>query len=154
MELQSIGPSIDEVTVARFERRIGTRLPDDYRAFLLEHNGGKPKLRCFTFADRKGPYTDGAIRAFAGLGEPEYYDLEKLYGTYYEDGRVPGEVLPIAVDSFGNLVCLAVRGAHRGRVYFWDHERETDPATYLNMDRVADSFSTFCSLLRETTVGE
>lgn len=152
MELEPIAPPTDEVTVARFERVVGAKLPDDYRSFVLTHNGGKPKLRYFTFADRTGPYTNGAVRAFAGLGKPQYYDLEELYETYCGGERVPPEVIPIAEDAFGNLVCLAVRGPHRGRVYFWDHERETEPAAYVNMDRLADSFTEFCGRLREPTV--
>lgn len=154
LELEPIGPAIDELTVARFERLIGARLPDDYRAFLLAHNGGEPtKRRCFRFADRTGPYTNGAVRAFAGLGKPQYYDLERLHEVYCEDERrVPTDVIPIAPDAFGNLVCLAVGGAHRGRVYFWDHERETEPAAYVNMDRLADSFTEFCERLYELKV--
>lgn len=147
MTLEPIAPPITEVDLAALEARIGVRLPDDYRRFLLEHNGGEPTPRCFRFADRTGPHTDGAVRAFAGIGSGDSYDWDRLYRTFAAAGRVPPDVVPIAKDSFGNLVCIVVRGAHRGTVYFWDHELETDPASYENMDRVADSFTAFLACL-------
>ena len=36
------GPQIGEAEVAAFEQRLGSTLPDDYRRFLLEVNGGRP----------------------------------------------------------------------------------------------------------------
>ncbi len=35
------GRPVDDAAVARFEQQIGHRLPDDYRRFLLEVNGGR-----------------------------------------------------------------------------------------------------------------
>lgn len=36
------GPRVTEADVRRFEREFGHELPADYRAFLLEVNGGRP----------------------------------------------------------------------------------------------------------------
>lgn len=35
--------------IAAFEAGIGNSLPDDFRRFLLEHNGGSPRPDAFTF---------------------------------------------------------------------------------------------------------
>lgn len=32
--------------------------------------------------------------------------------------------MPIATDSFGNKLCIGVKGKHYGKIYFWDHENE------------------------------
>src|SRR5262245_12481319 len=149
MEIRAVAPPTSEVALAEFEKRIGSRLPEDYREFLLAYNGGKPKVSKFVFADRTGPYTGSSVRAFAALSAGAHYDLYDYLDTYCseEERRVPSEVLPIGEDNFGNLVCLAITGRHVGRVYFWNHEGETDPAAYRNMDRIADSFSEFLSKL-------
>ena len=35
------GPVVTEADVRAFEKKLGATLPDDYRAFLLEVNGGR-----------------------------------------------------------------------------------------------------------------
>ena len=37
------GPKIGELELAAFEQRHNLSLPPDYRAFMLEHNGGMPR---------------------------------------------------------------------------------------------------------------
>jgi hypothetical protein len=59
-------------------------------------------------------------------------------------------------DPFGNAICLGIRGEHRGRVYFWDHEREPDAdewngevQTAGNLQLLADSFTDFVAGLAD-----
>ena len=42
IELQEVGPSLTEERVASFEQELGISLPDQYRRFLLQTNGGMP----------------------------------------------------------------------------------------------------------------
>lgn len=61
-------------------------------------------------------------------------------------GRIPPNLLPIAHDPFGNLICLSVAGQDRGKVYFWDHEvevREGEIPSYRNVSFIADNFESF-----------
>ena len=145
--VESFAPPTNEIAIAALEKRIGGRLPEEYRAFLLRDNGGGPDADCFRFADRKGPYTDGKLRAFYAIWDGKHSRMSHAVETFWEGERIPRELLPIGYDSFGNQICIAFAGPHRGRVYFWDHERETDPASYANLDRIADSFDAFCALL-------
>jgi hypothetical protein len=53
-------------------------------------------------------------------------------------------------DPGGNAICLGIRGPHRGKVYFWDHEEEPDPdewdgqvETAGNLEVIAESFAEF-----------
>jgi hypothetical protein len=60
-------------------------------------------------------------------------------------GRIPAWLLPIAADEGGNAICVGLRGEGRGRIYFWDHEREgegEDPE--MAVTAIAPSFSVFC----------
>lgn len=43
-----------EEPLAAFEASLGGRLPEDYRAFLLEHNGGRPRPATFTISKGEG----------------------------------------------------------------------------------------------------
>ena len=44
------GPSITEADVVAFEKRLGPSLPEDYRRFLLEVNGGRLAIENTRFA--------------------------------------------------------------------------------------------------------
>ena len=82
---------------------------------------------------------------------------------YRSQGRIPEELIPIGDNMFGDQVCLAVLGEHRGKVFFWDHDDERDEADYWqehgqgktvpreflygNVYLVADSFMDFLARL-------
>jgi cell wall assembly regulator SMI1 len=138
---------LEEARLQKVEEDLGAALPEDYRAFLREHNGGSPDPGGFVFADAKGPYTDSVVAWFFGIHDEEFNNLEEFRADYR--GRLLDDFVPIALDPFGNLICLGVRGEARGKVYFWDHEEETDPPSFANMNRVANSFSEFVSGLRD-----
>lgn len=140
----SDGPA-DPARVAALEASLGVPLPDDYRQFLLAHNGGRPKPAKFVFARRTGPYTDSLVDWFLALYDGEHSNLETVRG--WLRGRIPPGLLPIAIDPFGNFVLLGLAGAAggaAGKVYFWDHEEEpAQQPDWSNIDLVADSFDAF-----------
>jgi len=61
--------------------------------------------------------------------------------------QIPPELLPIAPDPGGNLICLGIAGDVVDKVYFWDHEREGHPTDWSNIDLIADSFDAFFARL-------
>lgn len=129
-----------------FERRIGRKLPADYRAFLLEHNGGTPDA---TLVKVRG--VSSAVKRLHGLHNgPSWARLESLRRSHA--GRVPAGLLPIGADPFGNVFCLGLAGRWRGKVWFWDHEGEADedePPRVDNLKLVAASFASFLAKLRQ-----
>ena len=50
----------------RLETEVGSRLPEDYRAFLKEFNGGEPDPFGFVFYADDGP-SDSSVRYFLTL---------------------------------------------------------------------------------------
>ena len=124
-----------EADVGHFEMSIAARLPDDYRAFLLRHNGGYPDRAAF----RGGTES---VEFFFGLWQ-KHADLN--YETLAHRGFIPAEMIPIASDAFGNAVLLEVRGPNRGRIWFWDHEMAGDPARSVSL--LAGSFTEFVGSL-------
>ena len=134
---------LDEARLRVFAAEIGARLPDDYRAFLLEHNGGLPVPSDFSLGAGHG---DSTLHHTYGLhAGPEYFRLDDTYEVYR--GRLPASLLAIADDSSGNAICIGLRGEERAKVYFWDHEGESDPPTWDNVIELAPSFAAFCDTL-------
>jgi cell wall assembly regulator SMI1 len=132
------GPAPDE-DVQRLERRIGRPLPDAYRAYLRQHDGGRLEGN------------NQAVNEIFGVGPdtPEWADMWRKLDTYAE--RVPSWLLPVAADSFGNLFALSLRDSDRGSVWFWDHELEADedePPTDENIERRAADWRSFLDSLR------
>ena len=133
---------ISEQELGAFEREHGIKLPHQYRQFLLDYNGGRPEHRDFNFKDS----TNGSqLLGFFGVGSR--MDLSKELRTY--KGRLPAGWFPVASDAGGNLICICLSGTNIGKVFFWDHEMESDetqgltPETAGNTVLIADSFDEF-----------
>lgn len=124
------------------ETQLGCRLPRDYRDFLETHNGGRPSPRAFRFVTPQG-HEESAVQFFFttdSTGKP-YVIWDAV--CVYKD-RIPEGLLPVACDSFGNLVLLDLGARNAGSVYFWDHEKESmDDVTWDNISPIAPSFADF-----------
>jgi cell wall assembly regulator SMI1 len=142
--------------IVDLEQELGVTLPDDYRNFLMQHNGGYPEPDGFRYYSRyPGNYFGDSVNVeramvdrFLALYDGEYNNLQNYREMY--QGRVPSEMLPIANDPGGNLICLAIRGNNLGKVLYWKHEEEADEgevANYSNIYFVADSFVQFVDSL-------
>lgn len=135
-----------EEALNQLEARIGSALPDDYRRFMSEFNGGRPEPSGFEFATADGN-SDSAIRYFLTFDDgEERYTIQEFLDRYGD--RIPQKLLPIACDSFGNLVLLDAGAKSAGAVCFWDHEKEgMDEPTWDNITVVAPSFTEFLNAL-------
>jgi hypothetical protein len=142
------GP-IDRTRLHELERRLGTSLPDDYRDYLIAHNGGAPEARLFLPPGKSKPFTCLSHTMF-GLHEADG-QLDKVYGICLD--YLPSSVVAFAEDTGGNLFCVTVRGKRRGKIYFWDHHRQAlgdEEPTFENVNLlfVAESFREFLNGLR------
>ncbi|WP_010299799.1 SMI1/KNR4 family protein [Candidatus Odyssella thessalonicensis] len=148
IKLENSSPTLSKETLECLERFWEFNLPKTYKVFLLEKNGGFPKEKHFNF---KGQDEGSVLQAFLGITLNEDLDLLETLKVY--NGRIPTWSFPIAYDTFGNLILLSVKGPDRGKIYFWDHEMEADPAQgevpdYSNLTLIADSFNEFINNLR------
>ena len=141
--------SLDEIKEA--EKRMGLTLPKDYRDFLLESNAGRPEQPCVF--EMKDPHRDsmqeGTVERFLGITKSERTNLEDRVNGSRD--RMPPDVIPIAYDPGGNLICLSIKGKHKDEVYFWDHEfeaEEDEEPTRDNLYLISKSFSGFLKDLR------
>jgi hypothetical protein len=90
------------------ERLLGTTLSEDYRTFLLSHDGGEPESNCFDVGATGG----SGIRWFTPAADIP------LQRTYID--HIPEKAYPIAEDDCGNFILIDE--AKNGAVFFWDHE--------------------------------
>ena len=145
-------PKVDETNIKKEEEMWRLKLPADYRAFLLETNGGIPQKNEFTYNNRKR-----MIESFLGILEDtensEFgsYDIDVVL-TQIEDrltdneDLVGCEVLPIAELFAGDYLCMDFRkDKDSPEMCIWSHEEseELDPVTY----KVANTFTEFVGML-------
>jgi len=119
-------------------------LPKDYREYLLEFNRKMPEKLKFDFKDK----SDGStLHSLYGFEKGGYNILlaSKDMGSRYID-----TMLPIGNDVYGNRILLTVKGKDRNKVFFWDHEMESEDdeePSYDNLTLIADSFTEFMESL-------
>lgn len=139
--------SPEEIT--QFEVRWGILLPPDYKQFLLHSNGGMPQPENFAIPGFHG--LGSSLTSFYGIHNgPEHNRLD--WACEVHKDRVPADLIPIAYDAFGNVVCTGWKGPRQGKIYFWDHEDELDEngdfvQDYRNVFLVANSLQEFLDSL-------
>lgn len=143
--------------IKKLELEYHINLPDDYKNFLLMHNGGQSIKDCCPLieyiGDNEQTGTDTDINYFAGIHNNYYHRLIPHYHAM--QGRIPQELLPIAENSGGDEICLCIDGSNYGKVYFWAHEGEAlafgyKEPWYDNIYLVANSFKEFINSLYST----
>lgn len=149
IELSAGKLAADEKSIGQFEFVNRLELPADYRAFLLKTNGGTVEGDwIFDISKEEGATF---LRWFLRAA-----DVRRSTNTlaYYQElcgWRLPKNLIVIAADGFSNKVCLGVRGAELGKVYFWNIQKEyaeTAPGSFENFSEIAPSFSRFLEMLR------
>jgi len=159
MEMRKPGPMLTKQELVDFEAQFGIALPDDYKAFMLVYNGGKPPANTvFDFNDIVYGPSGTTLRELMVIYQAEeagkYDDLRKAYRTVVESGEVPPCLLPIGSDDYGNVILLAVSGDDSGKVVFGNHELEDPETGFLVMSPVADSFTDFLNMLYPLNLDE
>ncbi|WP_339527211.1 SMI1/KNR4 family protein [Pseudomonas sp. EA_35y_Pfl2_R111] len=153
IKVTPIADSVNEDVIKRFEEALGSKLPEDYRGFMLDHNGGDPEERCvFKLKGVDGPYSESLVRYLFAFSAETDESIEYNYEVYTLAKRLPENILPIGEDPGGNLICLSFQGEDAGKVYFWDHEQEgltESSSTYSNLQIIADNFYEFIDGLEE-----
>ncbi len=135
--------------INELEMHLDISLPDDYKKFLLEWNGGKPTPDRFSIPGWSNK--SSVVNRFLAVHAGKHSNLQKKIEVY--EDRLPRELIPIAEDPFGNLICLGLGGNRLGRIYFWDHEDELDDEglsrlDFSNVYELAESLKQFTDSLR------
>jgi hypothetical protein len=156
-------PPAPETALVSFESSLGCRLPEDYREFLIESNGGCIGGSLWFFGPTpSGDSADAGVHHVGGFRQESYFSLLSAHNCYQgSELRIPRELLWVMDDPFGNAICIGLTGVHRGRMFFWDHENEPDPdewdgdvETAENVTLLAGSFTEFVCGLKPSDADE
>lgn len=126
-----------------YEEFTGFKLPKDYKLFLQLTNGGKPKKRYFLYKNKQD---DGSLLSILfGFNENKYRNIIRYYNN--TKSTIPNNMVPIGMDQGSNMILLSVKGQDYGKIYFADHETETE--NFNNLILLADSFDEFINGLKD-----
>jgi hypothetical protein len=149
--MEQRGPRVTDAQIRAFEQSYGHRLPDDYRQFLLDVNGGGPDIANCEF-------DQGVVNRLFSLDDTEDDSSDLATRANRERASLPSpDLLFIGHDDFSNSILLALAGEHRGEVWFMltDDDARPDDANprvlwhdRRDMRKVADSFEQFLRALR------
>jgi hypothetical protein len=144
------GPQVTEARIQAFERSYGHPLPDDYKRFLLDVNGGQP-------ARTNREFAHGVVNNLFSLDDPEDSGDLADRATWTRPTLPSPDLLFIGHDDCGNQLLLALAGDHRGEVWYMltDDDARPDDANprvlwhdRRDLRKVADSFEQFMRSLR------
>jgi hypothetical protein len=120
-----------QAEIAAVEEQIGSRFPEAYREFLATYgastfNGPSPDNPYIVFRSLKPlpPHitkSDKALfRAFYGgkLDDRDPHSLSVRLRFFM--GRMPESIIPIGDDGGAGQICLGIRAAEAGKMYYWD----------------------------------
>jgi cell wall assembly regulator SMI1 len=141
IQIRTTNRQLEASDLKRIEDKMGRPLPEAYRAFLLENNGGRPDLDVIDIPTEHFRRTD--VKIFFGL----YDELDAnnlLWHLDWLEGCLENHLLPIADDSGGNLFVLVLDEEDYGQVYYFD-AAEIPPRPYF----VAKDFNEFLSKIYE-----
>lgn len=124
-------------SLSMFEKKLGARLPDSYRQFLLQFNGGKWSKKLFHISNE---YGNSLIHHVYGIHDgPGHCQLDSAFERF--KSIIEDCCLPIADDDGGNEICIGIHDKNRGKIYFWDHETGALILMALTFDEFVDSLS-------------
>ena len=163
---------VSQADIAAFENELGIRLPEGYRRFLATYgastfNGASPDNPYILFRPlkplpRQFKSGKGLFHAFYGAERDAHDGFSLRVRQRFFAGRMPDSIIPIGDDGGAGLICLGIKGAEAGKVYYWDQGNEPlDEEDYLedygeprppeamfqNVHQIAESFEDFLDRL-------
>lgn len=124
------------------ELQVHFKLPEDYKNFLLENNGGTPLPNAV-----KTENNVRVINNFLAIKAPKgFYDTIENYLEIYKK-RMPIDTIPISSAGSSDLILMKADGV--GEICYWDHnfESENDEDYSDNLEVLAPNFSEFLRLI-------
>lgn len=130
--------------IEQFEARNNLKLPEKYKSFLLQWNGGYTEPSLFRISEEQGA---SVVNVLNGIGDM-YDNLDKVIDIY--EYRLPEGFIPIGDDPGGNVICLGTKEPYTETIYFWDHEEEPEDSEDMsNMYLLANDIFEFLDNLYE-----
>jgi hypothetical protein len=127
----------DEDKISLLQAKIG-KLPDDYIKFLMKFNGGNPKPNCIKFEDEIFIVNNLLVTA----GSEKIYSSIENYCEVFKN-RIPLNTIPIGTSPGGDLFLIDLNAENFGKIYYWDHEEESDDDGSYFFENITPLFNSF-----------
>jgi cell wall assembly regulator SMI1 len=111
----NLGEPASQEVLRSVEETLSVALPADYRSFVREHNGARPRPNAVDLPDKREVVMERLLRLDSGANENVSRAAQVIRR------RRPG-LVPFGRDPFGNLFCFQYSGKSISAVVFWDHE--------------------------------
>ena len=152
IEIEGVTIPITLEDIEGFENKYKLELPQDYKYFLLNHNGGMPKIRRFKTKNEKHVSSFKFIMPLTKDAKDENvkHNLEYCYLRFIFMKKMPDNMIPFGEDPREDILCLSIKGDDYGSVYYWDRENELvfkQPASEC-YHLIAKTFNEFLAGLR------
>lgn len=134
--------SITEQEILSLEKQLKSRLPQDYRDFLLAYNGGNPKPNVFFISPEQ---QESNLSILFGITSDEDYNLWDNALRAYDD--MDRTILPIGEDPGGNQIYMSLHPDTYGHIFFRDHELPVSDS----LSPIATSFTDLLEKLHDAT---
>jgi len=148
MKLLNSGKKLNEIVIMKFEEQFAIKLPNDYKEFMLENNGGIPEGEwVFDFVEIGDTNsTSSVVRNFLVIYDEETNNTDSLNKSYQilrNDGYLQPNIMPIGTDPGGDLICMSLSNESYGKIYFCNQELEDPDTGYMILSQIAVSFVDF-----------
>ena len=144
MEIKGYG-NVEEEEIFKLEEEIGFTLPNDYKEFLINFNGGVLEVKYSTFKLNELEENIG-LQVLYGLNLEENLDLREWYEEYEEDLLDDCLIIGHGI-GFGFIVL--VNSPEVSGVYFWDNSFELENSSEdENIYKISDTFKEFIQELK------
>jgi len=120
-EIRQPGKQLNQDDILVLNRKLISPVPDEYRDFLIQNNGGEPKESTLTFDAKKLGINGEELGYFYGIDT----ESENIIDTIDNLSHVlPKNLIPIVDTPGGNYFLLSVNPNTYGKIYYKDHEVE------------------------------
>lgn len=141
MKVKGFG-TVSRAEIDKFQKETGFVMPEDYRIFLEENNGGEPEDDDIYIA-LEGTDEKIMLNVLFGIGDEIEKDLNIVTWLKEFKGELPPTVIVIGTPEDGGVLLLSVSEKRKG-VYFWDNTFELETSDEWNcMYKIADTFAEF-----------
>ena len=127
---------------------LGVKLPEEYVEFIVNDNGGTPAPdMLYDFYDEVSEQENtSVIRKFFSFYSDEKSarnNIKLICNVMRREKTIPFDMIPIADDPTGNVICISLSKNDYGAIYYLNHEFEDSDTGYLMKSKITNSFKEF-----------
>ena len=144
--------------IQAFEATLPGQLPEEYRSFMLRHNGGAPIPNTASHQQQTPPFILNTFYAIGGIqlspNASQGFDQWNIESAHYHLQQIgmPAHLLPIGDTVDEHTILLSLRNVDFGTVYAWFNHPDPPVFEPSSAISVFPSFSMLLGSLEKTNI--